>query len=270
MNPLKPSAPDVARRTLAMLAALAPVLVVESFSRGIPWTVGLLAAALVAMALAWLAQLARSENRAHFPAQTDVVVIAALVALLLPAATAWTLVCLAVVIAVLVGRLAFGGLGQALFHPAMVGLATLALVFPNALDQAPWSTWAGPAIWLGVIILLLRGVVAWRSPVAFLLGATVATAWLPQAGLSPAMAALAVASHPAWLLCAFLIAGDSGTGCLRPRARLAYGLGCGLLVVTLDSWQAAAGLPTAMLLMNAVAPWLDDVLATPGRKVLSQ
>ena len=269
MNPSPPSRDSVASRMTVITAALVPVLVVECVVRGAAWVIALLSGLVLALAIAWLARRARGEIRAPFPAELDVAVVALLIALLLPAGSTWISACLAVALAMLLGRLAFGGLGQALFNPAMVGLAVTSLMFSGTADASTWSEWAAPAAWLGGGLLLLRGIVAWQIPLAFFVGALAATAFLMQPIDSPSLAALAVASHPAWVLCAFFIAGDSTTGCLHARARFAFGLGCGLLVVALDHWQPAFGLPMAMLVMSFVAPWLDQVLAMPRRKVLS-
>ena len=270
MNRVLPARAGVAKRITVTMAALLPVLTVETFARGATWVVALLSGFVLALVLAWVAHRAQSETRAACSAQLDLVVIALLIALLLPAGSTWLSVCLAVAFAVLPGRQAFGGLGQALFNPAMVGLAVVGLVFSGTLaDAATWSAWAAPAAWLGACVLVLRGIVAWRIPLAFLVGAAVAAASLPHPGLSLPMAALAVASHPAWVLCAFFVAGDSTTGCLHARARIAFGLGGGLLVVAFDHWQPAFGLPIAILAMNFVAPWLDQLLALPRQKVLS-
>lgn len=267
MNPGLRSAPGVASRTIFTLVALAPVLVVESLARGAVWTTAWLSALVVAMGLAGLAKRIRGENRAPFPADLALAVTASLIALLLPVDTGWTTTCLAVAVAVVVGRQAFGGPGQALFNPAMVGLALVGFFLARPGEAAAWSAWATSALWLGGFLLLLRRVVAWCTVLAFFAGAVSAAAWLPPPGLSSSMAAVAALSHPAWLLCAFFIAADSSTGCLHARARLGFGLGCGLLVVAFEARQPLLGLPMAMLLMNAAAPWLDQMLARPRQKV---
>ena len=267
MNPGLRSAPGVASRTIFTLVALAPVLVVESLARGAVWTTGWLCALVVAMGLAGLAKRMRGENRAPYTADLALAVAALLIALLLPADTGWALTFLAVALAVLVGWQAFGGPGQAVFNPAMVGLALVGFFLARPGEAAVWSAWATPALWLGGFLLLLGRVLAWRTVLAFFAGAASAAAWLPPTGLSSSLAAFAALSHPAWLLCAFFIAADSSTGCLHARARLAFGLGCGLLVVAFEAGQPLLGLPMALLLMNAAAPWLDQMLARPRQKV---
>lgn len=269
MNLAISSRPSVAGRMTVIMAALLPLIIVESVVRGAAWVIALLSGFLLASALSWVARRAQGETSAPFRVERDIAVIASLIAFLLPVGSTWISACIAVAVAVLLARGAYGGLGQALFNPAMAGLAVSGLMLSDTADPASWSAWAAPAAWLGGCVLALRGIVAWRVPLAFFVGAAVAAALLPPAGISPWLAALAVASHPAWILCAFFIAGDSTTGCLHVRARLAFGLGCGLLVVASDRLQPAFGLPMAVLAMNFLAPWLDQRLATPLRKVLS-
>jgi len=268
MTPAMPAAPGVARRMALTIAALLPLLVVEAFGRGAPWIAAMLSGLALAVALAWAARHARRQPGADFSTDLDVVVVVLLIGLLLPAGGTWRASCLAVAVALVVGRQAFGGVGQAVFNPAMLGLAVTALMPSTPMDTAAWSAWAAPAAWLGASAMVLQRIVAWRIPLAFLFGALVMAVLLPQPGMSASTAALSVASHPAWVLCAFFVAGDSATGCLHPRARVAFGLGCGLLVVAFEHWRPALGMPMAVLLLNFVAPWLDQALAAPRQRVL--
>lgn len=268
MNPSMPAAPGVARRMAVTIAALLPLLFVECVERKVTWIVALLSAVVLSLALDWMAERLRRQPRAFFPGQLDAVVIALLIALLLPAGGTWMMSCLAVAIAQLAGRQAFGGLGQAVFTPAMLGLAAAGLLSSAPVDATSWSAWAAPAAWLGAGVMLFHRIVAWRIPLAFLVGAAVMAALLTGSGVPHAAAAVGVATQPAWVLCAFFLAGDSATGCLHPRARLAFGLGCGLLVVAFDHWRPALGLAMAIVLMNFVAPWLDQALSMPRQKAL--
>ena len=251
------------------LAALAPVVVVESWARGIGWIALLLAAIALAMAFTLLARRPPREKSLPVATDLDAAIAATLVLLLLPAGTAWSIACLAVALAISVGRQAFGGLGQPLFHPAMVGLALTGLLWPAGMTAPAWSGWAAAAVWIGGSALVLRGVLPWRLPSAFFAGALVAAAFMVPSEVSPVLRALAVASDPSWELCAFFIAGDSTTACLHAGARLAFGIGAGVLVVLLSSWQPGIGLPLAMLLMNFTAPWLDQIDSTRRQKIRS-
>lgn len=257
---------DFPRRTAWTLAALSPALVLEAFWRGGAWLPALSATIALALAVAVLAGRTGHSLAARLSANFDVAVIAALVFLLLPMDGNPWFACAVTVLSVVLARSLFGGLGQNLFHPAMLALAVMGLQATAAPAPSPFSEWTWIACWLGGVALLARGTLSWRAPVAFLAGA-LATAFLSESTGSGFATIITVLAGPALVICAFFVAGDPVTGCIQPRARLAQGFLGGALVVLFVNWNPAAGLPLAMLLMNFIAPWLDQTLATPRRKV---
>lgn len=261
--------PDVSRRWAWTLAALAPAVVLEAFGRGSAWLAALCAATALAVAFAMPAGRTGHSMAARFFANIDVAVIAVLVFLLLPRDGNLLFAGAATVLSILLARNLFGGLGQNLFHPAMLALAVLGLQATSSPAPMPFSEWTWIACWLGGIALLTRGVLSWRAPIAFLAGALLAAIASPSAAAGFA-GSTAVLSDPALVICAFFVAGDPVTGCILPRARLAHGFLAGALVVLFVNWNPAAGLPLAMLLLNFIAPWLDQVLATPRNKALAR
>ncbi|MCF0164005.1 MAG: RnfABCDGE type electron transport complex subunit D [Bacteroidales bacterium] len=68
-----------------------------------------------------------------------------LLALNLPPASPWWLVVLGSVVAIGVAKMTFGGLGQNIFNPALVGRVFLLISFPVLM-----TAWATPASWFGV------------------------------------------------------------------------------------------------------------------------
>ena len=266
---MKPPASVAARMTVT-LAALAPIAVIESLARGVAWLALVLTAMVLAMAITWPGRRQLGDSMPSIWAELDSAVAAMLVLLLLPYDVDWRVALLAVALAIGVGRQAFGGLGQPLFHPAMVGLAVVGLWSPVSTAAPAWTAGAGAAAaaWIGGAGLILRGVLPWRLPLAFLVGATGAFMLVAQADVPPTMPMLAVAGNAAWVLCAFFVASDSTTSCLQPKARLAFGLGAGALVVAMDSWQPGVGLALAMLVMNFMAPWLDQIFTTRRRQAM--
>lgn len=71
------------------------------------------------------------------------IVTALLIALALPPFTAWWIVLLACIFAMLLGKHAFGGLGQNVFNPAMTGYALALLLFPAQLAHWPQPAFDG-------------------------------------------------------------------------------------------------------------------------------
>ena len=134
---------SVQRVMLQVLLALLPVAIVQLWLYG-PGTLQLLAVASVT-ALGSEALALRLRRRAPRPFLSDgsVLVTAALLALSVPPALPWWLMVFGTVVAVLIGKHAFGGLGQNPFNPAMVGYAVLLVSFPVEMTRwpAPGAGW---------------------------------------------------------------------------------------------------------------------------------
>lgn len=128
---------SVRRVMLQVLLALAPVAAVQLWLYG-PGLLRLLAvAATTALASEALALKLRRRSPQQFLRDGSVLVTAALLALALPSTVPWWLVAFGTAVAVLLGKHAYGGLGQNPFNPAMVGYAVLLVSFP--LEMTQWS-----------------------------------------------------------------------------------------------------------------------------------
>jgi electron transport complex protein RnfD len=128
---------SVPRVMFQVLFALVPVALVHVvlFGPGLPLQ---LAVASVT-ALACEAAALRWRRREAGPALRDgsVLVTAALLALSVTPLLPWWLTVLGTAVAVLLGKHAFGGLGQNPFNPAMVGYAVLLVSFPVEMTRWP-------------------------------------------------------------------------------------------------------------------------------------
>lgn len=128
---------SVQRVMLQVLFALMPVATVQLWLYG-PGTLRLLAvAAITALACEGLALRLRRQPPQVFLCDGSVLVTAALLALSLPSSLPWYLAAFGTAVAVLLGKHAYGGLGQNPFNPAMVGYAVLVVSFP--LEMTRWS-----------------------------------------------------------------------------------------------------------------------------------
>lgn len=218
----------------------------------------------LALAIEGLAQRCRGLAPLRIDEALAALAIALLVLVLLPAtAPLWSLG-LALAVALLLGRHAYGGHGQSLFHPAALGLATvLGLLPPPAASaeppQAVALAWAAG----GLLLLALR-LRDGRVPLAVLAAALLpglGAALLSADGGRDLFDVFDPLTQPTLLLLAFFLASDPASGCLTPRGRWLFGAGVGLLAMLLP---AGAGSPaaavSALLLMNAAAPLLDAVL----------
>lgn len=191
-------------------------------------------------------------------------------------------------VAIIVVKQLFGGLGKNFANPAIVGRVVLFLaftgsmtnwVYPDAVssatplallsagatDQLPtlWNMlwgWHGGclgetcsiALLLGGVYLIVRKVITWHIPVAFVGTVFVLTALLGQ--------------HPVYqvlsgglLLGAFFMATDYVTSPPTPWGKVVFGVGCGLITVLIRVWGSyPEGVSFAILLMNILNPYITS------------
>lgn len=225
-----------------------------------------------------------------------------MLAFLLPASAPWWLVILGAVLAIGLGKMAFGGLGANPLNIPLVGWAILAVSFPILMDANATqldTSFADPlvglrafgvdgvatpisdlllghqigglgasqagALILGGVCLVLLGVVRWLVCLGFF-AAVAGLAWLFAClGLpSPALAA-----GPLFHLCTgtvllggFFLASEPGTAPLRPLPMLLYGLVAGSLVMIIRAFGSQAD-GFAILLANLLTPYLDMIRPKP-------
>jgi len=199
------------------------------------------------------------------------------------------------IFSIVIAKHLFGGLGQNIFNPALIGRAFLLASFPVAMTT--WSrpldgmTTASPlgimkeatgqalpsitdlflgsvsgsigetsalAVLLGGLYLLYRGHIDWRIPGSFL-----GTVFILMAiagaikGLGP--------WYPFFHLCAgglflgaFFMATDWVTSPVTKSGRIIFGAGCGVLVVLIRlKGGYPEGVAYSILLMNVVTPLID-------------
>ncbi|MHB1353050.1 MAG: RnfABCDGE type electron transport complex subunit D [Thiobacillus sp.] len=122
-----------------VLVALLPAIAayVWLFGPGILLTLSLATVTAVAAEAAMLK--ARGYPIKPFVGDLSAVVTAWLLALSLPSLAPWWLIVTGTLFAIVVAKHLYGGLGQNVFNPAMVGYAVLIVSFPVQMTQ-----WAGP------------------------------------------------------------------------------------------------------------------------------
>jgi len=127
----------VPRVMFQVLLALAPVLVVQVylFGPGPLWLVAV--ASVTALACEALALALRRRSSQAALRDGSVLVTAVLLALAVPPTLPWWLIAFGTAVAVLIGKHAYGGLGQNPFNPAMVGYAVLLVSFPLEMTRWP-------------------------------------------------------------------------------------------------------------------------------------
>jgi len=261
----------------------------------------------------------------RFLGDWSAVVTAVLFALCLPPLAPWWIALVGMLFAIVVAKHLYGGLGQNMFNPAMVGYVVVLISFPQVMalwlpptsiashsltfgevlntiftgSLSPglsWDTiseatpldairislasgrmvsearqspvfgdfgglgweWIANLYALGGFWLLYRRIISWHVPV-MMIGAVVAlglVAYLVDPGSNPVP--LQHVFSGALVLGAFFIATDPVTGCTSNRGRLIFGVGVGIITLSIRSWGGYPdGVAFGILLMNMAAPLID-------------
>jgi electron transport complex protein RnfD len=246
------------------LLALVPGLVAQVWLLGPPLAWRLALTVAIAMLIESAMSVLRGQPMIRSSNVSSGILSAVLLVLLLPASTPWWMPVLGIFVALGLAKHAYGGLGQNLFNPAMVGYAALVAIFPSFFNQAieVQPQWLGLPYALGGIGLIWLGIASWRAPLAMLIAASLVELAFACFSGSPQAAFMPTLLPATLVLAAFFIVTDPVTGCSTPRGRLLFGAGCGALTVFFEhTGPSAHGLPFALLTMNLAAPWLDRTLA---------
>jgi len=198
--------------------------------------------------------------------------------------------------AIAIGKQVFGGLGQNIFNPALVGRVFLMASWPKymtaftkplnydaiasatplalikegrALESISYlDLFLGKrggcigevcilALLLGALFLLLKGYISWHIPVTYIF----------TAGLFTYVFGTKVLFSGDWtfhilsgglILGAFFMATDYVTSPLTWKGQIIFGVGCGLLTAIIRLWGGyPEGVSYAILMMNGAAPIID-------------
>lgn len=229
------------------------------------------------------------------PGESSAAITGLLLAFCLPPSLPLWMAALGSIFSIVIAKQLFGGLGQNIFNPALIGRAFLLASFPVAM-----TTWTNPldgittasplgilkeatgqslpslgqmflgnvsgsigetsalAILLGGGYLLYRGHIDWRIPASFL-GSVFAgmAVWggITNQGLWYPFFHLCAGGL---LLGAFFMATDWVTTPVTRLGRLLFGIGCGLIVVMIRvKGGYPEGVAYSILLMNVMTPLLD-------------
>lgn len=220
-----------------------------------------------------------------------------ILALSLPWNAPWYVGCVASVVAISIGKIVFGGMGQNIFNPAMTGRAFVMICFPVVLGatayqvaggldvvaqatpltlakQAGTATHLGPlflgtvngslgetsaiACIIGGLYLCFRRTASWEIPVSILLTVGVLAG---IGNIAQPQAEWTVLHHllgGALLFGVFFIATDPVSSPLTPRGKWIFGVGIGALVMLIRVFSGyPEGVMFAVLLMNALVPLIN-------------
>ncbi len=197
---------------------------------------------------------------------------------------------------VAIGKQIFGGLGQNIFNPALLGRVFLMASWPKYMTTftKPLNydaiTSATPlamikegkvlenisyldlflgkrggcigevcilALLLGALFLLLRGYISWHIPITYVFTVAAFTFIFGSKGLFSGDWLFHILSG-GLILGAFFMATDYVTSPLTYKGQVIFGIGCGIITAIIRLWGGyPEGVSYAILMMNAATPIID-------------
>jgi len=203
--------------------------------------------------------------------------------------------------AIAIGKQVFGGLGQNIFNPALVGRVFLMASWPKYMTTFTKAlnydaiTSATPlsllkegkilenisyldlflgkrggcigevcilALLLGATFLLYKGYISWHIPIPYVITVGLLTYIFGPKGIFSGDWLFHILSG-GLILGAFFMATDYVTSPLTRKGQIIFGMGCGLITVVIRLWGGyPEGVSYAILMMNAAAPVIDRYTKT--------
>ena len=294
MKLLVSSSPHMYTRTTTAVLMRDVVIALLPALAAAVWIFGWRALAVVAVAVAAAVAaeylFEKAVGREVTISDFSAVVTGMLLAYNLPVTIPLWQAALGSIIAIVVVKQLFGGIGRNFANPAIVGRIVLFLSFskamttwqfPDAVSSATplalmragdlsslpsiWNMFlglkggclgevSGLALLIGFVYLLLRGVISWHTTVVYV-GAVFLLSW-PLGG--SASYALCQILSGGLLLGAIFMATDYATTPSTTFGRVLFGLGCALFTVLIRQWGSyAEGVSFAILFMNILTPYLS-------------
>lgn len=128
-----------ARIMLWVIAAMLPALITQVYYFGTGVLIQTSLAISFALLLEFVVTLLRGKGKLFYIADFSVILTALILAMAIPPYAPFWLILIGIFFAVILGKHVYGGLGQNLFNPAMVGYVVLLVSFPLRM-----TTWLPP------------------------------------------------------------------------------------------------------------------------------
>lgn len=283
-----------------MLAAMLPAVIMAVVNWGVP----ALRVMALSMSTAVVAEVLASLL-IHRPVRVDNLhgaVIGLLFAFLLPASAPWWLVMFGSAISVLLGKMAFGGMGASPLCAPLVGWAALFISWPLLMDpntselatnfvdplvrlkyfgvdaaqSIPWedlllghqigalgASQVGALI-LGGVILWAVGVIRWEISASFLIGTAATAAFFHMMNSDLYAGPVFHLLTGTTVFAAFFLATSPSSSPNRQIPMILYGLLGGVMVVLIRNFGVYTdGAPFAVLLINLLMPQLELIRPKP-------
>ena len=285
------------RLMLDVVIALLPALAVGVWVLGLRALLVTVVSVASAVAIEWLGSvLSKSRNTVI---DCSAIVTGLLFAMTLPHTVPLTVAAVGSILAIVLAKVACGGLGQNVFNPALTARAFVMLVAPGVLtlyvgvdgvsSATPLHHMVMPALpeeslldmflgncpgsigelsalalLAGGVYLVCRKVISPRIPLAYLGSVAVLTLVFHKTD-APVQWMLYSLFSGGLMLGAIFMATDYATSPVTPMGQVIYGLGCGVLTVIFRYFGLfPEGVTYAILLMNALVWTIDRY--TPIRR----
>ena len=267
------------KMTLDVIIALLPALIAGIILFGLR----ALLVTLVCVAVAVLAEFVfeKCMKKPVTIGDLSAVVTGLLLALCLPVSIPLWIAGIGSVVAIIVVKQLFGGIGQNFANPAVTARVMLLISFGmemsnyavDGVSSATPLAGANPgllplflgqhggcigetctvALLIGAVYLLIRKTISWHIPVAYLATVAVISLITGQDVLLQLMGG-------GLLLGAVFMATDPNTSPASGLCKIIYGVGCGLLTMMIRLLGATAeGVSYAILLMNILTPHIEKI-----------
>lgn len=282
-----------------VLIALAPALVWSVVVFG--YRALLLTALSVALCVGFEAGYQKLMKKPVTVSDLSAAVTGVLLAFNIPSRCAWWVLIPGAFFAIVIVKQLFGGIGKNVVNPAIAARVFMFVSWPSQMTKftEPGSDAVSSAtplasmkagelpsasvldaflgripgcigevsalmLLIGLVYLLLRRVITWHIPVAFVGTVALFSLIFPQAGGSLQYMAYSIFSG-GLMLAAIFMATDYTTSPVTSKGRLIYGFGCGLITVAIRFLGAyAEGASFAVMIMNLLV-WYIDRVTIPRR-----
>ncbi|MBE6570922.1 MAG: RnfABCDGE type electron transport complex subunit D [Ruminococcaceae bacterium] len=110
----------------------------------------------------------------------------------------------------------------------------------------------------GALYLLVRKIITWHIPVAYIVTVAVVSYIFPASGMDAVQYVLCELCSGGLMLGAFFMATDYTTSPVSAKGRIIYGIGCGLITMFVRNCGGyPEGVSFAILIMNCLAWYID-------------
>ena len=286
---------------LDVIIALCPALIMSVIRFGFRALISVLVSVVSAMFFEWLYR--KLMHKTQTLGDLSAAVTGVLLAFVCPVTLPYWMLIVGNFFAIFLVKQLYGGLGKNFLNPALAGRAALVACYASAMtswSKVDAATGATPMallkagdmealtaaypikdmaigfisgsagevsalmLLIGGVYLIVRKVISWQTPVAYIATVAVVTFLFPR-GNDPMTFMLYNVLGGGLFLGAFFMATDYVTSPVTKKGQLIFGLGCGLITVFIRYFGSyPEGVCYSILIMNCCT-WIIDKYTKPTR-----